>query len=297
MSEGAVDGTSATLRAIALMVGSMAAFTLTDTFIKLASATLPTGEILTLLGLGAGSSFAVWSTLRGQPVINRLFLHPVVLLRNLGEVGGTIGFVTALSLVPLALATAIQQATPVAITVGAALVLRERVGPWRWSAVAAGFAGVLVIIRPGLEGFDVNALWALLAVAGLGLRDLTTRFLPPGTGTPLLAAWAFGSLVPTGLVMLALSGGASVPTPAEILLLAGAVVTAMTGYSLITASLRAGDVSAVAPYRYTRVLFALVVAVVFLGERPDAMTLSGTAAIVGAGLVILWRETRQRRRP
>lgn len=281
-----------TLRAILAMVGAMAAFALCDTCIKLATATLPPGQVLAVIGATAGALFALQTWRRGQPVWTRRFLHPVILLRNAAEVTGTIGFVVALSYVPLALATAVQQATPLAITLGAALVLGERVGPWRWGAVAAGFAGVLLIVRPGFAGFDVYALWALLPVVSLTVRDLTTRFLPPGTGTPLLAAWAFLSFVPTGLAMLPFGGGTAPIGQTEALYLGGASLCAMLGYTLITASLRAGDVSAVAPYRYTRMAFALLIATVFLGERPDIPMLAGLVLIVGAGLVVLWREAR-----
>jgi len=159
----------------------------------------------------------------------------------------------------------------------------------------AGFGGVLLILRPGLNGFDANAWWALLAVLGLGIRDLTTRFLPPGTGTARLAAWAFGCICLTGIGLTLATGDIVRPTLREAALLVAIVLSAMAGYILITASLRGGDVSAVAPYRYSRIVFALVIAVIFLGERPDLTTLTGAAIIVAAGLVILWRETRRSR--
>src|SRR6056297_1156247 len=163
------------LRGSVLMVVAMAGFALEDMFIKRLSLDLPVGQILVFLGTGGAVIFGLGALARGHRLFSRDLLAGQVLLRNLGELIGTIGFVTALALTPLSSASAILQATPLALTLGAALFLKEAVGWRRWSAILVGFAGVLMVIRPGLEGFEPASLFAVQAVFGLAMRDLATR--------------------------------------------------------------------------------------------------------------------------
>ena len=150
------------LRGILLMIAAMAGFAVEDTFIKLTSASMPTGQILIGLGLGGLVIFGVLTRLRGQRVMTAAILSPLVLVRNLAEAIATMGFVTALSLVPISTASSILQATPLAVTLGGALFLGAAVGWRRWTAVTVGFVGVLMILRPGLDGFEPAALFAVV---------------------------------------------------------------------------------------------------------------------------------------
>jgi drug/metabolite transporter (DMT)-like permease len=154
---------------------------------------------------------------------------------------------------------------------------------------------VLLIIRPGLEGFRPEALWVLLTVAGLALRDLATRLVPAGTSTHQISAWGLGSVTLLGALMMAASGEALVPDTVQSVVLAGALAFGTAGYWAITAATRHGDVSVVSPFRYSRLLFALVIAVTVFGERPDVITLSGAALIIGSGLYAFARERARRR--
>jgi drug/metabolite transporter (DMT)-like permease len=199
------------LRGIVLMVVSMAAFAIEDSFIKRAADDMPTGQILLMLGVFGAAIFTVMAARAGQKPFSRDLLQGQVMLRNLGEVIGTMGFITAIALTPLTSATAILQAMPLAVTLGAALFLGESVGWRRWTAILVGFAGVLVIIRPGLEGFDINSLWAVLAVFGLAIRDLATRRVPARIGSMSISVSGFVSVAILGAAMLALSGGAVWP--------------------------------------------------------------------------------------
>lgn len=283
-------GLTANQRGIALMTLGMAGFAVEDMFIKLMAARLPTGQILLSLGLAGAVVFGAVARGRGLRFWSRRALHPAVLGRNLSEMVGTLGFVLAIALSPLTTATAIFQAVPLAVTMGAALFLGERVGWRRWSAIAVGFAGVLLVVRPGSADFEPASLFAVLAVVGLGGRDLFTRRIPAATGSMLLVAWGFSAVALVGLAQLAAGGGAVRPTGTEAAWLLAALLAGAAGYWALTEATRMGELSAVTPFRYSRLLFALAIGALVFGERPDAWTLSGAGLIVGSGLYSLLRE-------
>jgi drug/metabolite transporter (DMT)-like permease len=283
------------MRGILLMVGAMAAFAVEDMFIKRVAADLPTGQILVVLGLGGALAFGLAAARRGVRLVSADLLLPAVILRNLGELIATIGFVTALALTPLSTASAILQATPLAVTCGAALFLGAEVGWRRWSAIGAGFLGVLIIIRPGLEGFEPAALFAVQGVAGLALRDLATRRVPARVSTAQLSAYAFAMVTLAGAALLALDGPARPATAPNARDLALALGFGIAGYWAITAAMRVGEIAVVTPFRYTRMIFALALGAAVFGERPDAATLAGAGLIVASGLYTVLRERRSGR--
>ncbi|HUG71885.1 MAG TPA: DMT family transporter [Steroidobacteraceae bacterium] len=278
------------LRGSLLMVAAMAGFALEDVLLKQLAATLPIGQMLALVGVGGGLVFSFIATLGGRSVLSPALLTRPVMLRNLSEAVGSAAFVTALALTTLSSAAAILQATPLAVTLGAALFLGESVGWRRWSAIGVGLAGVLLIIQPGMAGFTPASLFAVVAVIMLGLRDLCSRAVPPQVTSLQLAAWGFFSLVPAGLaMMLALrTSPVSLATP-DAVRLGAVLVVGCLGYYALVAATRTGEVSAVVPFRYTRLVFALLLGYVVFGERPDALTLGGAALIVGTGLYTIWR--------
>ncbi|MEZ5779767.1 MAG: DMT family transporter [Paracoccaceae bacterium] len=284
------------LRGSVLMVLSMAGFAIEDMFIKQMAGALPVGQILVLLGAGGAVIFAATAWLRGDRIFSRDILNGAVVWRLLGEVVGTIGFVTALALTPISTASAILQAVPLAITLGAALFLGETVGWRRWSAILVGFLGVLLIIRPGLDGFVPASLFAVQGVVGLAIRDLATRKVPASITSVQLSTYAFASLVPTGFAMLAVLGQPmQTPAPTDLARLAAALAIGVVAYTAVVAATRIGEVAVVAPFRYSRIIFALIVGFVVFSERPDALTLGGAAIIVGSGIYTLLREARVRR--
>ncbi|MGC1429281.1 MAG: EamA family transporter, partial [Albidovulum sp.] len=150
------------LRGIFFVLFSMAAFSIEDAFIKSLTVTIPVGQVMLMLGLGGAVIFAVLTGPSGWRQIATVLRVPQVAWRSLAEAASAVTFVTALSLVPLSTVAAVFQATPLAVTAGAALFMGERVGWRRWSAVCAGFIGVLMILRPGLEGFQPEAALVLL---------------------------------------------------------------------------------------------------------------------------------------
>ena len=284
------------LRGSALMVLAMAGFALEDTFIKLLAVDLPVGQILFMMGIGGALVFGFFSLLRGDGLLSRDFLKTPVLLRNLGEMIAAFGYISALALIPLSTVAAIIQATPLCVTLGAALFMGEQVGWRRWTAIFVGFFGVLLIIRPGMEGFQSASLLAVIGVAGLALRDLSTRVIPAAVSTMQLSSYAFATVILIGLALLAVDGGAIAPTAVHWLQLTAMLVFSILGYYAIVAAMRIGDVSSVTPFRYTRLVFSLIIGILIFGEEPDLLTYTGAALIIGSGLYSILRERRLARK-
>ncbi|MEL6647591.1 MAG: DMT family transporter [Pseudomonadota bacterium] len=280
-------------RGILLMVLAMAGFTVEDMLIKQLSVTLSVGQILVFLGFGASALLLCVVVLNGHSLLQRNAWSALALWRMLAEATAAVSLTTALWLVDFAVFAAVFQATPLVIIMGAALFLGEEVGWRRWTAVLIGFSGVLLIIRPGLAGFDPNALFVLITVVAITVRDLITRRMDVQVSTSILAFQGFAVMVPVGAVLLALPGfPPGAVTATEIKFLIGAVVAgALAYYALITAT-RIAPSAVITPFRYTRLLFSLIVAVIVFRERPDLLTLCGASLILITGLYTFFRERR-----
>jgi drug/metabolite transporter (DMT)-like permease len=284
------------LRGSLLMVAAMVCFAFEDVLIKQLSGAWPMGQVLVLVGLGGGAVFSLIARMYRKPILFHALLTRPLLLRNLCEAAGSTAFVAALVLGTLSGASAILQAAPLVVTLGAALFLGESVGWRRWSAIAIGLLGVLLIIQPGLSGFSPASLLALLAVLLLSARDLASRAVPPEVSSVQLAAWGFLALVPGGLLTMLLMGMAPVlPAAADAARLAAVLAIGCVGYYAMVAATRLGEISAVIPFRYTRLVFALFLAHWLFGERPNALMLTGSALVVATGLFTIWRSAARRR--
>lgn len=275
-----------------MMTLSMAGFAIEDMAVKAAARHMPVGEVVLFCGLAGILVFAGLAVLDGDPPLPRALLGRIMVLRSAFEVGGRLFYALALALIPLSAASAILQATPLVVVAGAALLFGEKVGWRRWTAVAAGFAGVLMILRPGLAGFDVLALLAVAGMLGFAFRDLATRAAPRVLSNAQLGVAGFAMLAIAGAVILAVGGGAVWPDATGAAFTAAATVFGIGGYAALTAAMRTGEVAVVTPFRYTRLVFALILAALVFGERPDAMMLAGCAVIVGSGLYTLVRARR-----
>jgi len=284
------------LRGAALMVLSMLGFAVEDMLIKLVAEDLPIGQILFMLGVGGATVFAIVVKLQGDALFVPQMRSIPILLRAVGELAGTMAFVSAIVLTPLSSASAILQATPLAVTMGAAIFLGEQVGWRRWSAVTVGLMGVLLIIRPGMASFEPLSLLAVIAVFGLGMRDLATRRVPRTISTMQLSFLGFAAVIPAGPLMLWLGGQPPVaPVGQPLLLFCGALFIGLFAYYAIVAAVRLGDLGFVAPFRYSRMLFALVIGVMVFDESPDTLTLTGAAIIVASGIYTVLRERKTQR--
>ncbi len=278
------------LRGSLLVIAAMVCFAIEDGFIKQASTGLPVGVIIFILGICGVPIFAIMARLQGARTLTRAALHPAVLLRNLGEMIGTMGFIIALAALPLAQVLAIFQSLPLMITLGAALFLGARVGWRRWSAIIVGFIGVLIVIRPGTDGFSVETLWIIVSVAGMTLRDLVARKIPQDITNAQVSTWGLWSVTVLGAGMMAQSGDIQMPNLGQAALLLGGVVFGSAGYWSITAASRIGEVAVVIPFRYSRLVFVMIIGVLFFAEYPDGATLIGASIIVLSGMYSFARE-------
>ena len=275
-------------RGAAFMTASMAGFAVEDVFVKAAARNLPLGQVLLTIGLLGMLTFAAMARRKGEALLPAAFLSRPMLIRSAFEVTGRLFYGLAITLTALSTTSAILQATPLVVVAGAALVFGERVGWQRWLAVLVGFAGVLVILRPGAE-FSALSLLAVVGLLGFAGRDLATRAAPKGLSNRQLGALGFAMLATAGAILLAVNGGAVVPDGRGLALLAGGTVFGMLGYHALTYAMRTGEVSAVTPFRYTRLIFALILAIALFGERPDVATWIGAALVVGSGIFALTR--------
>ena len=282
------------LRGAVWMVAAMAGFAVEDLLLKIVARGMPVGQILMIFGLGGALAFAILAQIRDERVLHPAALSRPVIVRAGFEVTGRLFYTLAIALTPLASASSILQATPLVVVAGAALIFGETVGWRRWTAISMGFLGVLVILRPGLDRFSWLSLLAVIGLIGFAGRDLATRAAPPALTSLVLGVYGFAAMVPAGAVLLGWTGGAVVPTPATVGVLAVTIVVGVAAYFALTLAMRTGEVSAVTPFRYTRLVFALILATVFLGERPDGWTLVGAAMIVASGLYTLARTNRRR---
>ncbi|WP_091297115.1 DMT family transporter [Gemmobacter aquatilis] len=278
------------LRGSLFMVLAMLGFAVEDVLLKrVAAGGVPVGEILIFFGGGGMLLFAALTKAQGQALWHPAVLAPRMLMKAGFEVLGRLFYTLAIAYTALSSASAILQATPLVVVAGAALIFGEKVGWRRWAAILIGLAGVLVILRPGLEGFTAASLLAVAGLIGFAGRDLATRAAPRVLSNFQLGIYGFAAMVPTGIGLLMWQGGAVMPGAAAFAMLAGAVVVGVAAYWALTVAMRTGEVSVVTPFRYTRLVFALVLGVLVFGERPDAMTLIGSAIVVGAGIYTLLR--------
>ncbi|MDG1354397.1 MAG: DMT family transporter [Sulfitobacter sp.] len=281
-------------RGALLMVLAMFGFAIEDSFIKMMGDALPVGQILTMLGIGGSAVFAVVVLAQKRALFERAMLAGPVLTRAIGEIAGTVCFISAIVFTPLSTASAILQATPLVVTLGAALFLGESVGWRRWAAISVGFMGVLMIIRPGIEGFSPLSLFALGGVFGLALRDISTRKITASLSTMQLSFLGFLVLIPAGCVMLLVTGQSLAPMDLRLTsLMFASIAIGVFAYYGIVAAMRVGEVSFVTPFRYSRLIFAMIIGVSFFDEQPDGYTLLGGAIIVASGIYTVWRERKQ----
>lgn len=277
------------------MAAAMAGFTMNDAITKTVTTEMNFGQVMLVRGLFAIVLIAALAHhQRALRPLRTLMVGPVA-LRIVGEVGGTICFLAAITNLPLANTSAIFQVLPLAITLGAALVFREPVGWRRWLAIVAGFAGVLIIVRPGIEGFNEFSLLALVAVAFSALRDLATKRIPAEIPSLFITLLTTITVTSAGAAIVLPLGGWRPLSGPTVGLLALAACLVLVGYQCVIMALRTGDISAVAPFRYTALLWAMLLGYLVFGDVPDALMATGASVIVASGLYAFYRE-RQRDR-
>ncbi len=274
------------------MSGSMACFTLNDAFVKLAAQSIPLFQTVFLRG--------VLTTLLMLIVVRAMgrlsFSIPRedrtrVFWRTAAELGAMVAFTIALVNMPIANISAILAALPLTVTLAAYLFLREPVGWRRMLAILVGFAGVMLIIQPGTEGFSIYSLVAFISVIMVTIRDLVTRRLSedvPSMSVAVITAAAvavFGGLLSLGETWV-------MPDAQTILLIIGASIFIIGGYVFSIMTMRVGDIGAIAPFRYTSLIWALMLGFLVFGDWPNALTMIGGGIVVATGLFTILRERR-----
>ena len=280
------------LKGSLLMVAAMAGFALEDMLVKAAAQDLPVGQVLIIFGCGGMMIFAASAMIRGEVLLHPQAFSRPLLIRAFFEILGRLGYTVAIALTPLSSASAILQAAPLVVAAGAVLVFGEKVGWRRWLAIVIGFIGVLMILRPGTGGFEPLSIFAVLGMIGFAGRDLATRAAPQSMTNAQLGLYGFAMMAVAGVIALSWTGGAMLPEGTSSLLLLAAIIMGVVGYSCLTGAMRTGEIGVVAPFRYIRLVFAMILGVLVFAERPDAMTLLGSAVIVASGLYTVFRGQR-----
>ncbi len=277
------------LRGAAYMVLAMLGFVLNDAIMKLVSSDVHLYQAIFLRGVLATAimGFLAWRS--GGFAVPRNATNKFVVLRTIGELGGTVFFLTALFNMELANAGAILQVMPLVVTLAAALILRETVGWRRYSAITVGLLGVLIIIRPGGEGFNIFSLSALAAVFCLVLRDLATRGIPRDMSSNFISFVAAAAVMIMGAIVT-LFGEWQPVSALTLLKLTGSALFLMAGYFWSIQAMRFGEVSFTSPFRYTSLIWAIILGYVVFGDIPDVPMIIGSIIVVGSGLFTLYRE-------
>ncbi len=274
------------------MLLAMAAFSIEDMFIKSASQVVPLGFTVLLFGLGGSFIFYCLMKHKAEAVFPPEMRSRTMLVRTFCEIIGRSFFALAIVMMPLSSASAILQATPLVVVLGASLFLKEKIPVTHWIAILIGFIGVIMIVRPGLDDFDFASLFAVVSTLGFAGRDLATRVASPRLSNAQLGFYGFLVLIAAGCCL-----SLTTDKPFSInfdsgLQIIGAILFGVIAYHSLTVAMRSGSISVVAPFRYSRVIFAMILGIIIFDERPDILTICGILVIVMSGLYLLLNKRR-----
>ncbi|MCF1435341.1 MULTISPECIES: DMT family transporter [Rhizobium/Agrobacterium group] len=272
------------------MAAAMAGFTINDALSKSLTEVMSVGQIM--LVRGALTTLLVYGIARQARAVMspKLLGNPLIMTRVLCEILASITYLTALSAIPLANAASILQSLPLAVTLGAAVFLREPVGWRRWLAIIAGFIGVMIIIRPGPAGFTLSALYVLGSVFFAATRDLVTTRIDRATPSIVITLMTAAGNALAGAALIPFQGGWQPLSLPSFGVLVCAAILMFIGYQCIILAMRTADISFIAPFRYSGLLWAIGLGILVFHEWPDPWMLLGMAVVVGSGLYTFHRE-------
>lgn len=286
---------SENMRGAILMMLSMGAFALNDTFFKSVAGDVPLFQAILIRGVLTSLIIVLIALWRGEIRMPELQSdRRAIFWRTVGEVVSTLCYLLALFHMPLANATAIVQSLPLVITFAGAMFFAEVVGWRRYSAIGLGFCGVLLIVRPGSAGFDIYSVLAMVAVVFLVLRDLSTRRLSQGVPSLLVAGSAAIAVTILGAAGTLIEGWQPIEA-SRFALLSGASLFIISGYVLSIMVMRVGEIGFVSPFRYTALIWAIILGIVAFGEVPDLWMLIGSAVVIATGIYNFMRERNHSR--
>ena len=281
---------SPNLRGATFMAISMAGFTANDAITKMMSSSMNMGQVMLVRGLFATALIALLAWHRGALRNLSLAFHPLMAVRILGEVGGTVTFLVALKHLPLA---NVSGGAP-------GVAARSRwARPWSLANASAGgsgsrssrvFLGVMIIVRPGFDGFSAYSLLVLVCVGCCAVRDLATKRIPAVIPSLLVSTMAASAVAVCGALLVVPMGGWTAMSVKETGLLAAAAALVLVGYQFIIMSMREGERSFIAPFRYTALLWAILLGYLVFGDVPDEAMITGALVVIASGLYMLYRE-------
>jgi drug/metabolite transporter (DMT)-like permease len=279
------------LSGVAAMLAATAVFVMGDSFMKLVAEAVPPFEVLFLRGLAASAACAVLLAARGEWRAVSGAVHGRVLLRAAAETLSVLCYIVALARLPIADVIAILQTAPLILVVGAAVLLREKVGPARVALVLLGFVGAIMVAQPNAEGISPAALLAFASAMLIAARDLVGRNVPARIPVTVV-------VLATTLMVTTVAGAMSfwvetsvTPSGSHLAYLGAAGLLVTLGHSGLLLAYRLGRTALIAPFFYSFAVWGLVAGVVVWGALPNPSALSGIALIVmsGVGIVVLNR--------
>lgn len=276
---------------------AMAGFSASDALSKSVIAYMNAGEIMFLRGLFTSVLVYLIAWKMGALRSWRIMLQPMIIVRIICEILAAVTYITALGMMPIANASAILQSLPLVVTLGAAVFFGEPVGWRRWSAILVGLFGVMIIIRPGPEGFTFAALLCVGAVLTTAGRDLATRSINPEIPSLMITVVTAISVAFFSALLIPVLGGWQPVSATSLTHIALASVLVLVGYQSVILAMRTGEISFVAPFRYTSLIFSSLLGLFFFAELPDAWTLVGAAIVIASGLYTFYREAKRRVSP
>ena len=282
---------SENFRGALIMMICMSAFVLNDAFVRLAGDSLPLAQILFIRGLITTVvllAFAIYGGIFSVKVSKKDKLR--IFFRSIAEALTAYFFLTAVMNMPFANVTAILQILPMTITLAAAFIFKEKVGIIRISLILIGFLGVILIINPSADGFNLYALYALISVFLITIRDLITRKL--SIKVPILLPTVSASI---GVLLFSVILLINIPLQplnmqnSSFILLAAFFI--VFGYYTAVLVMRSGEISFISPFRYTAILFALIFGFIFFDEQPDKIALLGIVIVMLSGIILMMRNS------
>ena len=277
-------------KGIILMIISMASFAVGDTFVKISGTFLSPAQIMFFLIAGGLIIFAIIAKFKGENLLDSRAFSPVLLIRYLAEMIGLVAMIMGLTKIPLSVVGTVTQASPILVAAGAVLFFKENVSWRRWSSIVMGFIGVVLVIQPGSQNLDYAVIWAVVALVAFSIRDLVTRLTPPDIPSASIATFTMIAAFPFTAGWVFFGGEKFFPPEIDWVVVASMIILGSFGYLLLITSLRLGELSAIMPFRYSRIVFLLILGVLVFGERPTASMLVGAALILTSGVYIMWRE-------
>lgn len=239
--------------------------------------------------------FSDWHA-RGRPIVIRQWR--LALLRGAFVIGAQIGFYTALAKLEFATVSTLAFVSPMIVTALSVPVLGARVGPWRWAAVAIGFLGVVAIVQPGTDAFTIWALLPLCAALGYASASVAVRLFDDDVPSPLVNAYSTVSAMTLAtLLTFAMAEPVWIQSARDLGLIVLMGLCGGTGVLCLTIGYRMASPPVLAPFEYTGILFAFAIGWFVFDEAPFDTLFPGVLLIIGAGLLIVWRERLARAAP